>query len=661
MKNKIIFLFLLFQFIAFTTVFSQQPVVEVNTTKATELEEVTTTKKTETPKEEKKVKVKPIMPLNFGLSVAGNFNMHTQDMHIRSIYTFTENAYGYGPAGGLICNIPVGRNFAISTYAGYQGFFADANTDDGLSATSMKSQMHYIEFDVAVRYYGLFENLERFYFTAGVDFSIPLKTEVEFIGSGYPAEEIPEAALRPAVLFGVGHSFKVTENSYLTPSLTYRFPLTEVSDNVDFQSWTIPQLRLGLDWTFSFEKPEPEPEPIFVPELKTGFKQINFYQNDGTIHPLEKIKVEEVRYKELFPLVPYVFCDIEKATPPAKFQNLASNNPAGDFSVTSLSPNAIEINKSVLDIIGTRMQKNKNARLNINGTMDTKSESIANKVDEKRAAWAKNYLVSTYQIDPNRIIAKGIGSPTKPSSSRVEDGKEENRRIELYSDNPDLLQPIEIEKEKTRIAEPAYIEFLPFIYSNEEIVEWELEILQGGKVLRKNTGSGVPDSILWNIYPNELAASEIPVDYRFSAQSLSGLESYSDGSIPVEYFSYNKRATEQQADSTVSKFSLIVFDFDSPDISVVDQQILLKNVVPAISHKSVVKIYGYSDRIGEEGYNQKLALQRAENVRQILQAKASNVRYEVYGVGENIQIFDNNLPVGRQLSRTVQIYVITSD
>ena len=89
------------------------------------------------------------------------------------------------------------------------------------------------------------------------------------------------------------------------------------------------------------------------------------------------------------------------------------------------------------------------------------------------------------------------------------------------------------------------------------------------------------------------------------------------------------------------------------------KEIVDNNILPAIAYNSTVQIYGYSDRIGEENYNKKLALQRARNVEKYIRSKAKDAKFEVYGIGESIQPYDNDLTIGRQLSRTVQIYVIT--
>ena len=103
----------------------------------------------------------------------------------------------------------------------------------------------------------------------------------------------------------------------------------------------------------------------------------------------------------------------------------------------------------------------------------------------------------------------------------------------------------------------------------------------------------------------------------------------------------------------------MLFDFDKADVSDKDMEILNKYIVPEINFNSIVKIYGYTDNIGDEKYNEKLAKRRANAVMNVLKKKVPKANYEAFGVGEKVEIFDNKTPVGRHLSRTVQIYVIT--
>ena len=163
----------------------------------------------------------------------------------------------------------------------------------------------------------------------------------------------------------------------------------------------------------------------------------------------------------------------------------------------------------------------------------------------------------------------------------------------------------------------------------------------------------------WAIRPNELTNKQVPIDYKLTATTVNGVEKSVTGSIPIEYYSTNRKKTEDLPDRVVSKFSLILFDFDKAEISKEDQKIIDEYILPAIKYNSTIKIYGYTDRIGDDKYNQKLARRRAEAVRDYIKKKKKDVKIDVYGVGESVPIFNNDKPIGRQLSRTVQVHVIT--
>jgi outer membrane protein OmpA-like peptidoglycan-associated protein len=589
------------------------------------------------------------MPLNMGIYLRGNANLHTLDVPGVFGTNITANSIGISPAGGFAINIPIAKSLYLSGMVGYSSIWGKIDVPDTYLPL-LNEKIHLIEFSPLLRWKFLPAN-QALYVVGGGDFAYV-----------FANEKITTLEYRAGVKLGLGYDFKIGKCTYLSPEVTFAFPFTDVSKVVNYTSWKVPQIRAGINLTWGCPKEEPiDTIPPFTPELSTGFTSVNFYNNDGNVNQLEKIKVQEISYQELFPLIPYIFYDENQAVPNPKNQVLTGADQAGGFRIADLKPNAEKINQSTIDVIGSRMEMNKNAQLTITGTKDIVREKKNASVSMERADWAKKYLISNYDINPERIEVVAGASPAKASSIRVEDGQAENRRIEFNSSSSDILAPIIIDQEKVRLAEPAYIEFVPYATSNENVTEWNLEIMQGGKILRQFAGQGKVDSLLWNIYPNELAASEIPVDYVFTARSESGLESTSAGTIPVQYYSFAQKKSHQSADTTISKFSLIVFDFDSPEISNVDKEILIKNVVPSIKLKSTVKIFGYTDRIGTDEYNQNLSSKRAENARSILQSQVPNAKFEIYGVGENVSIYDNNSPIGRQLSRTVQIYVITPE
>jgi outer membrane protein OmpA-like peptidoglycan-associated protein len=621
---------------------------------------------------------------NFGLFLGGNVNMHNPDYNSPLMEPYdnifvpineSNNSFGFN--FGLIGNFLLAENIFISGRLGYHSLNTDlngefSNQEIGISSIhDFEFDLSYLEISPMVQIYDLIP-VENLYLLGGIELGIPILKEYDryrnFSDNTLDppmqsldtlSTDIQDAAIRLALAVGVGYTFDIAENTYLSPELSFRLPFTQVISDDNFDSWNVPQVRLGVNLTFSLGGEDVEEAPKFVPEVDAGIKEIRYRDIDGTAKPVDKVTVEEVQYQELFPLLPYVFFDEMSVEPTKKYEIKINETQAGEFSVEDLEPNAVKINSRTLDIIGKRMQDNPNARITITGTIDNDAEKDEKKLSELRAKYVKDYLVNNFEIDESRINSEARGLPEKPSTSRVEDGSEENRRVEISTTNQDITAPIIIEKDRQRLADPELIEFIPYFNSNDSIVGWSLQISQSGKQIRKYEGVKPIDRIQWNIMPNELAASQIPLDYTFKVETLNGEQDDDAGTIPVDYYSYSRKKVEERPDQTISKFSLVVFSFNSPEISDHDKSILEKNVIPAIKANSTVQIYGYTDRIGNEDYNQKLALQRATNAKKFLQSKLPDVKYEVYGVGEEVEVYDNNSPVGRQLSRTVQIYVIT--
>ncbi|MCX6140009.1 MAG: OmpA family protein [Candidatus Kapabacteria bacterium] len=142
-------------------------------------------------------------------------------------------------------------------------------------------------------------------------------------------------------------------------------------------------------------------------------------------------------------------------------------------------------------------------------------------------------------------------------------------------------------------------------------------------------------------------------------RSVKGDSATAVGSIPVDYVSSVRKKTENLPDRTVDKYSLILFDFDKATLTEDNSRILEQMVLPNIASTSKVKIIGYTDRIGNDVYNEKLSRERAETVKAFLMSRAKDAKYSTSGVGEGTEIFPNDVPVGRQLSRTVQVIVET--
>lgn len=593
--------------------------------------------------------------INIGPYLGGHINFHqpsnlnpTGTLNPTTLFNTNSNEIFFN--GGIIANFPISNMISISGRLGYNGFRGELKENNEKLATTMD----YLEITPLVQFHNLFGNTP-LYLNIGPEVGIPLNERYEY--QNFAETDIPDKNFRLGVALGAGYTFQIGRSTYFSPEVSFRIPFTKVSGNSSWDSYTVPQLRLGMNLTFGLGKKK-VPEVVDVPgvELEVGFKDVRYYDKQMNTYPLQKITVEETQYGELFPLLPYVFFT-ESTARPVTEEALQATGKTGEFSIKSLPPDAMIINNQVLDVIGERMKQNMNARITITGTLDNQREKDT-KLSAERAEFAKNYLVKNFNIDPLRIQTVAGKEPAKPSNPRVADGIAENRRVEISTTNNDILAPITIESERRRIADPDLVEFVTYARSNEAIADWYLEIKQAGKLIKKFEGKGDPQPVKWAITPNELAPSQVPLEYTFSAKTSSGASRYATASVPVEYYSFNRKVSEDRPDRVIYKYSLTLFDFDSPEVSEFDRKILDQYVVPNIKSNSTVQIFGYTDRIGDYNYNKRLAQNRANNVKKYLESKVK-AKFETYGVGESEIIFDNNSPVGRHLSRTVQIYVST--
>lgn len=467
------------------------------------------------------------------------------------------------------------------------------------------------------------------------------------------AIDVPDAAVRLAIDLGVGYNIQLGKKVWLAPEAKFSMPLTKVSSNAAWDSWTVPQLRLSAALKFDISGSDDKEPVTNKGELNIAMGDVVYYDETGNASSLKVLKVEDLQYSEMYPLVPHVFFDKGSATMKSQ---VTVTREAGEFSIEALPQDAVEINSNTLNIVAARMQKYPQASLKVVGTNSGgKGESKA--VAQQRADVVKQRVVAM-GVDANRVTVEARDLPEKASNNTIPDGMDENRRVELRSNTPEVLDPIVIQKEKQRITTPNMVEFRPTA-SGMPVKNWNLTVTQAGNTLREFSRTGEPSPQRWVIRPNELSASQLPIEYTLTVTAEDGTSKDVNGTIPVDYISSTRKSVEQLPDRTVEKFSLILFDFDKADITTDNQRILDKIVVPAVKFNSVVKIYGYTDRIGDPDYNKKLSKQRAQAVKAYLEGKVKAARYEVAGVGEDLILFDNDMPVGRQLCRTVQVFIET--
>lgn len=110
----------------------------------------------------------------------------------------------------------------------------------------------------------------------------------------------------------------------------------------------------------------------------------------------------------------------------------------------------------------------------------------------------------------------------------------------------------------------------------------------------------------------------------------------------------------------------VLFDFDKHEIRG-DAQTALSEVAKVLSHYGTapVQIYGHTDSVGDDDYNQKLSERRAESVKIYLNSRMGidGGRITTQGFGETKPVAQNlaaggaDDPQGRQKNRRVEVVI----
>ncbi|MCO6465451.1 MAG: OmpA family protein [Bradyrhizobiaceae bacterium] len=586
---------------------------------------------------------------------------------------FSDGSTGFSLVGGVAAMFPINRMWHVGGRLGINWLNASSSLSQGVTSDTtirhdFSASVIALELMPTVEVHDLFSI--PVYLLGGLEVGVPLsssrdQTSYLDVNNANVLQEnttgatsIPATSTRIALALGAGYTMELGKDVWLQPEVSYRLPLTSVSSDADHSPWKIGQLRIGVNLLFGIGGDAPKPEPD-AKKATARLDPTTALDGSGREYEVQSLNIEDVTYTEMFPLVPYIFYPVSKATPDASMQSTESRNEKGGFVPEKLELDALEVNRNLLNIVGARMQKIPHSTLTITGTTDGVSENGKGALASQRAQWAKDYLVNSFAIADSRIALRTTPTPEKASSTTDPDGVVENRRAELASNVPDVLEPLVITADNQRIATPNVVMFHPVVEGADSVDKWVMSVTQAGRPLRELSGTGQPKNITWSIKPNELSGSQVPVDFSFTATTSNGQTVEANGSLPVDYVSSVQKRTERLADRTIDKYSLILFDFDKATLTDDNKRILERTVLPSIKANSKVSIIGYTDRIGAEEHNKKLSMERSQTVMEFLRSRATDAAYTATGVGEGSEIYSNNSPTGRQLSRTVQVIVET--
>jgi outer membrane protein OmpA-like peptidoglycan-associated protein len=334
----------------------------------------------------------------------------------------------------------------------------------------------------------------------------------------------------------------------------------------------------------------------------------------------------------------------------------------------------------VLNIIGERLRKFPKATLSIHGCTDGfTAERDKADVAKKRGRVVMRYLKDIWKIEESRLkLVENTTQPVTPSVPLNDiDKQAENRRVELRSDNPQVLANITLIDTVRRVSPPT-VRFRTELAHIDSVRSWRLLVWQGGRIVKEMTGKyAIPQTLEWRVDERELATLHLdgniqanagetikPLEYMLSCVDSEGDTHRSQTkTLPIETRTEEKNSARTRTSSffagkLVERFNLILFDFAKSNIT--DAQTPMMNLMKTrITPRSIVRVDGFTDRTGDNEFNRKLSLQRALGVAQALSFTPEQQQSNVMGYGSSLELYNNDLPEGRFYSRTVRVIVET--
>ena len=264
-------------------------------------------------------------------------------------------------------------------------------------------------------------------------------------------------------------------------------------------------------------------------------------------------KIEEYKSNRLDPLLNYIFFENNSTEIPNKYKKL-DKNQSQKFDIDSLyRETTIDIYYNLLNIIGRRLIKNPDAKISLIGCNSDIGEEKGNiELSQKRAESIKYYLCENWGILQSRIKIDKRNLPQKASLPKDElDKIAENQRVEIYSDNSDILEPIFIQK-IDRLANPQTIRFKTRAISEAGIKSWIVSAFQKSDSASKFTYKG-SDKLIANIdwklesFQNIMPKAVEPIIYRLKLEDMKGNKIVIDNkTLPIETITIQKRKTNRK-------------------------------------------------------------------------------------------------------------------
>ena len=374
----------------------------------------------------------------------------------------------------------------------------------------------------------------------------------------------------------------------------------------------------------------------------------------------ERLTIEEVTTIDSSPLLNYVFFETGKSEILSRYNTFSSQAETKSFSETKLK-GAMEKYAHTLNIIGRRLRDNPEARIRIVGCNSHRGEEHNRKdLSRSRAEEVRAYLKYIWGIEASRMDLEVRNRPAVASASSVDAGRAENQRVEIYAETPEILDTIK-STYVAEISDAEEVKVMPQIQTGYEVARWNVALVGDGTLIDSAAGQGdLMPAYQFNL--KELGLGKIGgyenIGANVEVEDRNGRTYKTHASTSVRFIKREERMARKEGYKVMEKYALILFDFNSADIK--DRnRVVLDRIVARIKEvpSARVSIVGHTDTIGKEAYNVDLSTRRAKAAFEMIVAggaiNSGNISYE--GAGPHNPLFDNELPEGRALNRTVTV------
>ncbi|MEI7504474.1 MAG: outer membrane beta-barrel protein [Paludibacter sp.] len=620
----------------------------------------------------------------FGVAAGGNINFYrgsTQKMDDGlTVPTTFNDGSGVGLfLAPLIEYRPATSRWGIMLQVGYdsrKGSFDGVNTPCNCPA-DLITDLSYLTVEPSLRLAPFKSN---FYLYGGPRLAFNMSKGYKYqlgINPAYP-DQLPTAEqsgdfsdIRSNLIsmqIGAGYDIPLSSQSHKTQFVLSPFVSFQPyfgQDPRTIETWNVTTLRVGaalkLGTEHKVEKAvakEVLPERTVIADPKVEF-----------IVTSPKNVQTDNQVREIFPLRNYVFFDAGSSKIPNRYVQL-NKAQAQDFREDELSMRAPQnpegrsdrqmiVYYNILNIIGDRMVKNPTTTIMLVG-----SSEQGNNDGREMALSVKGYLVTTFAIDPKRIAVEGRVKPLLPSTQIGATKElvllsEGDRRVSIETSSPALL--MEFQNGPDAAFKPIDINVAPLdsnITFNADgakdgYTSWSMEIADNkGKV--QYYGPYTQDKV-------SIAGSTILGNTPEGDYTVKMIGTTREGKVITKETTSHFILWKAPLVLTGTRYS-ILYEFNNSKSITMYHKYLINVVMPKIPNGGTVIIHGHADVIGDDIYNQKLSLNRANDVKDILaaglkKAGRTDVKFDVHGYGEDEKMapFENKYPEERFYNRTVII------